>query len=87
MRYSNPDSDFQLHITSSGLSLVAFMVFVLVLGLSQQYLAPQTEFGKFVCTGIGFISFWAAVWAGTTIFGLIFTAMGFKLFRYSNKDE
>jgi hypothetical protein len=81
---SNSGSDFRLHITSSGFALAALMVFVLVLGFSQQHLAPKTEFGKFIGTGIGFMSFLAAVWAGATIFGLILTVMGFKLFRHSN---
>ena len=84
---SNSDSDFRLHITSSGLALAALMVFILVLGFSQQYLAPETEFGKFIGTGIGFMTFLAAVWFGTTIFGLILTALGFKLFRHPNRDE
>lgn len=84
---SNSESDFRLHITSSGFALAAIMVFVLVVGFSQQYIAPETEFGKFIGTGIGFISFLAVVWAIVTIFGLILTAMGFRLFQHSKKDE
>ena len=84
---TKPGSDLRLHVTSSGFALVTLMVFVLMLGFSQQYLAPQTEFGKFISTGIGFLSFLAAVTAITTVFGLLLEVMGFKLFRHSNENE
>ncbi len=84
---SKPGSDLRLHVTSSGFALVTLMVFVLMLGFSQQHLAPQTEFGKSISTGIGFLSFSAVVIAVTTVFGLFLEMMGFKLFRHSNKDE
>ena len=84
---SESDSNFRLHVSSSGFAWATLMVFTLILGSSQKYLAPQSEFGKFVDTNIGLASFWVMVVVLFIGFGYILEMIGFKLFRKSNKDS
>lgn len=81
------DSILRLHITSSGFALITLMVFSLILGSFQKVLAPQTEFGKFVNTNIGMISFWVIVTLLFIVFGYFLQMIGYKLFRKSNEDR
>jgi hypothetical protein len=87
LRNAESGSKFELHITSAGFALCTLMVVALLLGFSQQYLAPQTEFGKFVSTPLGRLSYLVAVYALTVVFGLILEMLGFTLFRNPNGDE
>jgi hypothetical protein len=87
LRNAPPGSDARLHITSSGLALIVLMVFVLVIGTSQRYLAPETEFGRFVSNGFGLLFFWVAVTVTTWVLGLVLTMLGFTLFRHPDEDE
>jgi hypothetical protein len=87
LRDTQPESDARLHITSSGLALIVLMVFVLVIGSSQQYLAPETEFGQFVSNGLGLLFFVVAVTVTTIVLGLVLIMLGFTLFRRQDGDE
>lgn len=84
---SKPGNGLQLQVTSAGFAFAALMVFLLVLGFAQEHFAPQTAFGKFIGTGMGKLSFSAAVVAAISVFGMILEVMGFELFRNSDKDE
>jgi hypothetical protein len=87
LRNAPPESDARLHITSSGLALIVLMVFALVIGSSQQYLAPETEFGRFVSNGFGLLFFVVAVTVTTIVLGLVLILLGFTLFRRQDGDE
>jgi len=84
---SESDSNLRLHISSSGYAWATLMVFTLILGSSQRYLAPQSELGKFVNTNIGLVSFWVIVAVLFIIFGYILEMIGFELFQKSSKDR
>jgi heme/copper-type cytochrome/quinol oxidase subunit 2 len=87
LRNAPPNSEYNLHITSSGLALCVLMVFTLVIGSSQRYLAPESEFGRFVSNPLGLLFFWAAVTVATIVFGLVLEMLGFTLYRRPNRDE
>jgi len=87
LRNIEPGHVYGLHITSSGLALCVLMVVALLLGVSQEYLSSETEFGKFVSTGLGKLYYIAIVTMLTIVFGLILQMLGFTLFRHQNNDE
>ncbi len=87
LRNAPPDSEYKLNITSGGLALCVLMVVALLLGFSQEYLSPETDFGKFVGTGLGKLYYIAIVTMLTIVFGLILAMLGFRLFRHPNGDE
>ena len=87
LRNTPPDSEYKLHITSAGLALCVLTVFILIIGSSQRYLAPESEFGRFVSNVFGLLFFWAAVTVTMIVFGLVLEMLGFTLFRRLNGDE
>jgi len=87
LRNVESGSEYGFHITSSGFALCALMVVVLLLGFSQEYLSPETEFGKFISTGLGKLYYIAIVTMLTIVFGLILQMLGFTFFRHPNNDE
>jgi hypothetical protein len=80
-------SDSSLHITSSGLALITFMVAALLLGFVQKHIAPETLFGRFISTWQGKLYYVVIIWLFTTLLGLILQMLGFTLFKRSDKDE
>jgi hypothetical protein len=87
LRNVESGSEYGFHITSSGFALCALMVVALLLGLSQEHLSPETEFAKFISTGLGKLYYIAIVSMLTIVFGLILQMLGFTLFRHPNNDE
>ncbi len=80
-------SGLSLRITSSGLALSTFLVAALLLGFAQEYLSPETLFGRFIGTWHGKLYYIVILWLVTTLFGLILQMLGFTLFKRSDKDE
>ena len=87
IRNINPNNDFMLRITSSGLALITLMTVALFLGLSQEHFAPDTSFGRFISSVNGKIYYIILVWILTFIFGLILQKLGYTLFRRSDDDD
>jgi Kef-type K+ transport system membrane component KefB len=87
LRNIESESEYKLHITSSGFALCVLMVFAWVIGLSQEHFSPGTEFSKFVSTWLGKLYYIAIVTILTLVFGLILQMLGFTLVRNQNDDE
>jgi hypothetical protein len=76
-----------LRITSSGFALVTFMVAALLLGFIQEYIAPETLFGRFISTWQGKLYYLVILWLAFVLFGLILQHLGFTLFKRPDKDD
>lgn len=81
------ESEYKLHITSAGFAWCVLMIFAWVIGLSQEFLSPETEFGKFVSTWLGKLYYIVIVSIFALVFGLLLQLLGFTLFRKPNDDE
>src|SRR5687767_9912619 len=57
----HPNSNATLKVTRAGFIFFSIFVVVLMVGFSQQYLAPESELGQFVKTSSGRLAFSAAV--------------------------
>jgi hypothetical protein len=80
-------SDLSLHITSSGLALISFLVVVLLLGFVQEHIAPETLFGRFISTWQGKLYYIVVLCLAFDLFGLILQRLGFTLFKRPDRDD
>ena len=75
----HPSSNATLKVTRVGFVFSGVFVAVLMLGFSQQFLAPESELGQFVKTSIGRLGFAAAVGAVFWLLGAILESKGIKI--------
>lgn len=88
LRNAPSGSRLRLRVTAAGFAVCVLMVGVLIAGSSQQYWAPQTQFGQFVATGVGRLVFWSVVAVSTIVLCMILEMLGFTLFKHpDNTDE
>jgi len=81
------EHEYRLHITSSGLACIVLMIFSLLIGFFQEYLSPETEFGRFISTVPGKFYYIIFVNLLTVIFALILQKIGFTLYKHPDKKE
>ena len=83
---SPANSRTQLRVTSAGIAFAALLVGVLFIGFSQQYFAPQSEFGQFVGTTLGRLVFGVGVTVLSVVISMVLELFGFTLLRRPSDD-
>ena len=83
---SPANSRARLRVTSAGLAFATLLVGVLFIGFSQQYFAPQSEFGQFVGTSLGRLVFGVGVTVLSVVIGMVLELLGFTLVRPPGDD-
>jgi len=76
-----PDSSARLHVTSAGLAFCVLVLGLMLAGISQLYFAPETEFARFLASGIGLIVFFTALVLLGGVIGVVLESFGLALFR------
>jgi hypothetical protein len=87
LKNSPPESNERLHVTSAGFVFYGLIVFALFAGITQEHLAPDTEFGRFVSTRLGRLMFVMAIAVISAAVGTALEKMGIKfVVRKSSGD-
>ncbi len=73
-------------ITRQGITLYGAMVAMLFVGYAQEHLAPQTEFGSFMSTWWGRLTYAAILIALMVVVEVALTFAGVKLHENRSKD-
>jgi hypothetical protein len=79
-------SQARLRVTPAGRAFATLVVGLLFIGFSQQYFAPQSEFGQFVSTSLGRLVFAIGVTGLSVVIGMVLELVGFTLFRPPSDD-
>ena len=82
-----PDSPAGLQVTSAGLAFCVLLLGLMLAGISQVYFAPETEFGRFLASGIGLALFVAALAILGGVIGMVLESFGLALFRRPSGDR
>jgi len=73
-------------ITRNGFVFYGATVLVLFVGFAQEHVAPQTEFGLFVSTWSGRLTYGICVMVISVILETLFASIGIKFTERRNKD-
>ncbi len=75
----HPNSNATLKVTRAGFVFFSIFVVVLMLGFSQEFLAPESGFGQFVRTSSGRLLFGASVGAVFWLLEVVLKSKGVML--------
>jgi hypothetical protein len=87
LRNAPAESAARLQVTSAGLAFAVLTVGLTLAGSLQSYLAPETEFGQFLATGVGRVLFVGAAAIVSGIVAMVLELLGFTLFRRPRNEK
>jgi ATP-dependent Clp protease adapter protein ClpS len=86
-KQGSPDSPARRQVTFAGFLLSAVTMGVITYGLSQRYLAPESDFGHFVGTGHGQLTFAAVVFCVSVVLEVILKKFGVSFVRRAEREQ
>jgi hypothetical protein len=82
-----PSSEARRRVTAAGLAFTVLVIGLLLFGLAQGRLAPDTPFGRFVGSGVGAVVFFVGMTGIASVIAGVLERLGFTLFRASEHED
>lgn len=86
LRKSAPSDAVRLRVTSAGLAVATLLVGLLVFGVAQPRIAPESALGRLLGSGAGAALYFGGVTLLASVLSTVLELLGFTLFHRDTRD-